>query len=253
MFSKNQVKRIKALARKKVRQESGQFVVEGHKLVTELLQSELRVLEVWALPEWIENASLPLAHQPEVKVFPVKPNEMERLTLLNSPSPVLAILAIPEPQKADINPRGLTLVLDRINDPGNLGTLIRIADWFGVQQLVCSSDTVDAYNPKVVQATMGSLARVYLIYTDLVSWLHTSKAQFPEIPICGAVMNGENLYQSELKAPAVVVMGSESHGIDSNLLPLLSHQLTIPVYGGAESLNVAAAAAIMCAEFRRRR
>lgn len=253
VFSKNQAKRIRALGRKKERQEAGQFVAEGSKLVLELIKSPLKVLEIWAQKDWLTEHSEALKYFPSSSIVPVNTSEMERLTLLSHASPVLAVLAIPEINASKtVEPiTDFVMALDRVSDPGNLGTLLRLADWFGISQVVCSPETVDVYNPKVVQATMGSLARVNVSYHPLGDWLRQCRDQQPDVAICGAVMNGTGLYKSKIDFPAVLVMGSESHGLAPELEKWLTHRLTIPSFGGAESLNVATAAAIICAEMRR--
>jgi TrmH family RNA methyltransferase len=172
---------------------------------------------------------------------------LKRISALKTPNKVLAVFKIPASVK--IVHKGLLLALDGIRDPGNLGTIMRLCDWFGVTQLVCSEDTVDVYNPKVVQATMGSLARVNISYINLEDFFKESK-----LPVYGAVMNGEHVYETKLPEEAILLMGNEANGISENLLEFLSHEITIPRYGKlqqTESLNVAMATSILLSEFRR--
>lgn len=175
---------------------------------------------------------------------------MERITALHSPSPVLAVVG-QQPAKTiqDLDQESLILALDEVKDPGNLGTIIRIADWFGIDQVVVSTHSVDLYNPKTVQATMGSLFRVKMIETDLSTLFNQLNK---DIPVYGAMLEGSTIYQAELQKRGVILMGNESKGIAQELQSFISHPLTIPKFGQAESLNVATATAIICSEFRRR-
>lgn len=249
MLSKNQIKFIQSLARKKGRVESGCFLAEGNKLVEDTLHAfECRMLV--ATPQWWEQH----AHaQADVKIEASR-DELLRVSQLTTPQDVLAVYVMPQ-RSLDIEQLHdqLSLVLDTVQDPGNLGTIIRIADWMGIRHIICSPETADVYNPKVVQATMGALARVVLHYTPLVPFMEQIK---DSMPVYGTYLDGENIYRKTLSTHGLIVMGNEGNGISSALEPYISQRLYIPNYPqGAvtsESLNVAVATAITCAEFRRR-
>lgn len=233
MLSKNQIKFIQSLKQKKNRQEMGVFVVEGEKVVQEFLRSDLEVDKVYATSEWEGGAEI------------ISKKELERISFLKTPNKVLALVKVP---KRELELEGtVVLALDGVRDPGNLGTIIRLADWFGVKHILCSVDCVDAYNPKVVQSTMGSLARVQLHYVDLEQELavHSSYKKH------AAVMDGGNLFQAEKPAKSILIFGSESHGVSQSVLDLCDTKLTIPKSekSGAESLNVANACAIALAQW----
>ena len=238
MISTREIKNVKALSSKKFRDASGLFTVEGEKLVAEALESDFEVLQVWRRDEIGEEA-------------------MSRISALSTPSPVLAVLR----QKAAVPPppaQGLCLALDAIRDPGNLGTILRIADWFGIRSVYASPDTVELYNPKVVQATMGAIFRVNVYYCDLVASLRETLAAGGKV--YGTFLDGENLYARPLETgetvPAVVIIGNESNGISPAVADLVSDRLLIPPFPGgmqtSESLNAAVATAVTVAEFRRR-
>ena len=240
MLSKNQIKLITSLKHKKYRIELQLFVAEGIKGMNEFLNSNSR----------LENLFCTEEVYPAFKKFDpqiISETELSKISGLTTPNKVLGLFKIPE--VATIDEEGLILVLDDINDPGNLGTIIRLSDWFGVKQLVCSNNTVDCYNQKVVQATMGSLVRIPITYCDLKEFLKQTK-----LPIYGAVMDGENVYSMDLEQNAILLMGSESHGISEKIRSLLNNKITIPKYSdvvATESLNVATATAILLYEFRR--
>ena len=241
MISKNQLKLVRSLEQKKYRQREGLFVAEGPKVVGDLLKAGFKAHVIFSTAE-----------RPDAQL--VTDDELRRLSFLQHPQQMLAVMHIPQrPLTApDSLGQALCLALDGIQDPGNLGTIIRIADWFGIAAIYCSPDTADAYNPKVVQATMGSLAHVPVIYTDLVSLLRDTN-----VPVYGTLLDGANLYEEPLTASGIIVMGNEGNGISQPVRQLISHRLLIPNYhaaGGAtaESLNVAIATAVTCAEFRRR-
>lgn len=252
MLSKSQISFIRSLQQKKQRKEQGVFIAEGLKVVEELLHSAFRIEAVYYTPA---AASL---HQSAIKVLKndhiqeISEADMERISALSTASPALAIVRIPEPQDfslLDVASKELVMVLDEVKDPGNLGTIIRIADWFGIRHILCSEGSVDQYNPKTVQATMGSLSRVDVTFGSIEGLL----ANCPKtIPVYGALLEGENIYTEALQPNGILVMGSESHGIRPELRPYISHALHIPRFGGAESLNVAIATAIICSEFKRR-
>ncbi|WP_417358877.1 TrmH family RNA methyltransferase [Galbibacter sp.] len=238
MVSKNELKLITSLHQKKYRNKHQLFIAEGAKGVLELLDSELQPYKIFKTRD-IDG--LPLD-----KTVQISAGEMKKLSSLKTPSEVLAVFHMPEEKNE--KGEGLILALDDVRDPGNLGTIIRLCDWFGVSQLLCSENTVDCYNPKVVQATMGSLARVQINYVDLENYLGST-----DKPIYGAIMEGGNVYDSTLAKDAILVMGNESNGISSSILKKVTNTLSIPRFGSrqTESLNVATATAILLSEFRR--
>lgn len=250
MLSKNDIKEIKALEQKKFRSANGLFVAEGHKLVNELLGVFECVLAA-ATPEWDRFGN----KIPAARFEPVTPDELKRASLLQNPQDVLAVFRIPDHQcqLSTAATGNLVLALDDIQDPGNLGTIVRIADWFGIRDIFCSKGTADIYNPKSVQATMGAIARVRLHYIDLKKELESIKGN---IPIYGTFLDGENIYSKDLSANGVIIMGNEGNGISQAIEQTVTNKLLIPAWPtGAktsESLNVAVATAIICAEFRRR-
>lgn len=256
MLSNNQIKQIAALKMKKFREETAQFIAEGHKLVLDLINSKYQISGIYAIPEWIHSNGRELEGK-KIPVLETTPNEMKRISALSTPSPVLAVVKMEAHHLANSPSHHLTnslsLALDDIRDPGNLGTMIRIADWFGIQTLFCSPSSVDLYNPKVIQASMGSITRVKIFYTELEPLL---KLVSGKIRVYGALLEGDSLYGQNLSNEGIILIGNESRGISSRLIPLISHRIFIPAYGNndngkAESLNASMAAAIICAEFRR--
>ena len=249
MLTKADIARIRSLSDKKGREETGLFAAEGPKLVGELLASGVVVREVYGLPETL--AGLP--SMPGITAVSLK--EMERISHLKTPSKVLAVAEIPrhafDPKALA---RNLVLALDDVQDPGNVGTIVRVADWFGITDIVCSPATADAFNPKVVQATMGAVARVRLHYTELPPVLEEARRE--GIPVYGTFLEGERIYGAKLSTAGVIVMGCEGRGISPEVERCITRKLFIPPYPEgiptSESLNVAIAAAIVCAEFRRR-
>ena len=248
MLSKSRIKFIKSLSLKKYRDESGCFLAEGNKLVADLLpyfDCELLLFE----SSW-------LAEQGDVKVtqsVEAEQGEIDKVSLLKNPQQVLAVFRQPQYKLGFPSLSGkLSLVLDSIQDPGNLGTIIRIADWFGIENIICSQETADVYNPKTIQATMGALSRVKVHYTDLSVFLEQNKT----LPVYGTFLNGEDIYTEKLTAEGLIVAGNEGNGISETIEPFISKRLYIPNYPAgqptSESLNVATATAIVCAEFRRR-
>lgn len=224
--------------------ESRQFVVEGEKMVREILNSEASAyLDVVYHTDGVE-----IEHP---RAESVSAKDMERMSMLSSSSNFLAVMNMPESSGEKIGGSGLQLCLNQVKDPGNLGTIMRMADWFGIKQIYCSKDTVDVYNPKTVQSTMGSLFRVEVIYTDLVEALEDYRTSYANQPIYAAVMDGDSLYQSTLASNMVLVMGSESFGISDEVLAACTEKTTIPSFGGAESLNVAIATSIILSEYAR--
>ncbi len=237
--SKNEEKLIRALSRKKERDERGMFIVEGEKMVAEALESSLEVVKVFRMSEIGEDA-------------------MKRISLLTTPSPALAIVRKPSPDllpSGNIIPEGLAVALDAVRDPGNLGTIIRLCDWFGVGHIYASPDTVDAYNPKTVQASMGAILRRKVVYTDLGGLI--DRYREGGRPVYGTFLDGSDIHTVELeRSDALIVMGSESFGISDALSRKIDRRLLIPPFPEgsqtSESLNVAIATAILCYEFRRR-
>lgn len=250
MPTKAQIKLIKSLHLKKYRNEYNLFVAEGSTNVLELLNSPFRLQWLFARGSWIEKFT---ERAKEHNVQQVSGKEMEMMSSLKNPSEVLAVFKLPE--LPDFNPGTIddyVLALDGIKDPGNLGTIVRTADWFGIKNILCTHETVDVYNPKVVQATMGSLARVRVYYLDLEKIL----TEMPtDIDVYGAFLHGDPVNSVEKQGKGVILIGSEAHGISKDYLSLITHKITIPAFSkgksGAESLNAAVATAILCYEFRR--
>ena len=239
MVSKSQIKLINSLQQKKYRNKLGLFVVEGEKSINEFLNSACILQELYTTDEGVFNVF-------QEKTTIVTPQDLKKISNLKTPNKALALFAIPEEKPLE---EVFTVVLDDVSDPGNLGTIIRLCDWFGVTQLVCSLNTVDCYNPKVVQATMGSLTRIKVVYKNLTNYL-----QQTELPVYGAVMDGANVGFQKLIKPSILIMGNEANGISNEIEALLSHKITIPRYGtlqATESLNVATATAILLNEFMR--
>lgn len=250
MLTKNQAKFISSLKLKKNRDEHGLFVAEGTKIVSEMLNSGIKVKQLFSS----SNFQLTIFNY-HIDVIRIKENELKKISSLSTPNEVLAVCEIPN-YKLNLKELGskLSLVLDTVQDPGNLGTIIRIADWFGIENIICSNETVEVYNPKVIQATMGSIARVKVHYTDLAKFLQDAKAKKPDLKIYGALLDGENMYSKKLAEKGLIVMGNESKGISELLVPFITDKIFIPNYGsGAESLNVAIATSVICAEFRRKK
>ncbi|PCH76178.1 MAG: RNA methyltransferase [Flavobacteriaceae bacterium] len=238
-LSQRQIKLITSLSKKKYRKQHGLFVAEGVKVVNELLASDLELSILFCTPDF--NCDL------QLNVEEVSENDLKKISTLKSPNKVLALFKIPESNLLDN--KGITVALDAINDPGNLGTIIRLCDWYGIDQIVCSEDTVDCYNQKVIQSTMGSITRVTICYLDLPAYLATV-----QVPVYAADMHGENVYKSELPSAAVLVMGNEANGISKEVATAVSDFLTIPRFGTSqktESLNVSTATAILLSEFKR--
>ncbi|GHA27341.1 RNA methyltransferase [Salinimicrobium marinum] len=242
MFSKSQYKLITSLAQKKYREKHGLFIAEGKKTIIELINSSLRLHSLFTTED-IFTAE-------KEKTYFLKEEELIKISRLSTAQTALAIFHVPEPSKPDLS--DLIVALDGIRDPGNLGTIIRLCDWFGIENLVCSEDTVDCYNSKVVQATMGSIARVNILYINLSDFLNESAT---EVPVFGTFMEGENIYSENLPAKGILIFGNEANGIRPETAALVDKKLSIPRFGESgetESLNVATATAILLSEFRRR-
>jgi TrmH family RNA methyltransferase len=250
MISKPVISLLRSLEHKKFRQQHGLFIAEGRKIISEILSTgSFEVEELFLLPESV--AFIPAAQLRNVKVTEISYKMLERISQLTTPDFGLALVRIPAEQHPGF-PREnqIFLLLDAIRDPGNLGTIIRLCDWFGVSQIVCSEDTVDMYSPKVIQATMGSFCRVGVSYADHLAWL---KSLPQSISVYSTVLNGEPLPSVVPQFPAVVVIGSESHGISADVLQCVRHKVTITgaSQSGAESLNAAMAAGIVLYELSR--
>ena len=247
MLSKAKIKYIRSLELKKFRHEENAFVAEGPKIVGEFLPC-MHCRLLIARPEWLKAH----CHAHADEVYEVTADELQRASFLRAPQDVLAVFELP-PIPSNVPSCGLHLALDDIQDPGNLGTIIRLADWFGIHHLFCSAGTADAFSPKVVQASMGALARVTIHSVDLPTFL---QAQSACVPIYGTFLEGENIYQANLESNGLIVMGNEGNGISPSVAKTVTHKLFIPPYPmhaeTSESLNVAVATAITCAEFRRR-
>ncbi len=247
MISKNKIKYIRSLELKKNRNKEGKFVAEGFKVVDDLLALQPADLIV-ATGEWLRDKHFGA----ETEVIEVTDEELKKVSFLQHPQQVLAVFRQATSGDYSINTSELSLALDGVQDPGNLGTIIRIADWFGITHIYCSQDTADVYNPKVVQATMGSIARVKVEYGDLLGLVESLPA---EVPVYGTLLDGDNIYQQKLENRGLIVMGNEGKGISPALAKKVNHKLLIPNFpegrATADSLNVAIATAITCSEFRR--
>lgn len=252
MLSKNKIKLIHSLEQKKYRKKEGLFVAEGPKLVNELLKC-MHCTGLYHTPEYV----LPQDGILQVdEIDSCTPEELQKASFLTSPQEVIGLFQIPEDNNEDLvkfPTTELCLALDGVQDPGNLGTICRIADWFGIRHIFCSLKTADVYAPKTIQATMGAIARVSIHYVDLVQFI----SQLPqETPVYGTLLDGNNLYSQELENKGLLIMGNEGNGLTPEVRSLLNHTLYIPSYPSdsetSESLNVGVATAILCAEFRRR-
>ena len=252
MLSKAKIKLIQSLEQKKKRREERLFVAEGPKVVGDLLPYFTCRLLV-AEASWI-------AAHPEVRaaeIIEVTGDELRKASFLKAPQEVIALFELPTyPTPHDVGSRELCLALDDVQDPGNLGTIIRVADWFGIRHIFCSIGTTDAYSPKTVQATMGAISRVQIHYVNLYDFLRQIREENPSTPLYGTFLEGDNIYKESLTTHGIIIMGNEGNGIGHQVQSLVTHKLLIPNYpeGSAtsESLNVAIATAITCAEFRRR-
>ncbi len=241
MLSKSQIKLITSLRQKKFRLQHQLFFAEGVKTINELLHSKFKLHQLYTTTSDF-NVS-------DVLQTKITPNELKKISALKTPNTALALFEIPIEENIDLNT--LVVALDNVRDPGNLGTIIRLCDWFGVKDLICNTETVDCYNPKVVQATMGSITRVNVVYKDLTEILkETNTTSF------GAFMDGENIYDEELPKNGILVLGNEANGIQTNVEAFIKKRISIPRFGNlqqTESLNVANATAILLSEFKRRR
>jgi len=245
MLSKSQISLLKSLHHKKFRSGHGMFLVEGYKSVIDFINSAYPIEAIYHTSA-IDPKLLKLSRK--MNFVEISLNDLEKISTLKSPQEVIALVKIPQwPVLSEqILRQKFSIVLDGIQDPGNMGTIIRTADWFGIQHIICSEDTVDVYNPKVVQATMGSIAHVNLYYTDLETFLPQVK-----LPIFGALLDGENIYHTDFGNEGLLIMGNEGNGVRQSIIKLIEHAVTIPRSGNAESLNVGIATAIFCSEIKR--
>ena len=241
MVSKNQIKLISSLHQKKYRIAHQLFIAEGVKGINELLQSNFELEHLYVTIDEFKSVST-------TQKTVISDADLKKISALTTPNTCLAVFKIPK-EKPVLN-KGLIVALDTIRDPGNMGTILRLCDWFGINQVVCSKETVDLYNPKVVQATMGSIARVNVNYLNLKDFLETTS-----LPIYGTFMDGEDLYNSEITNEGIIILGNEANGISKEVEELVTKRITIPRFGNlqqTESLNVATATAIVLSEFKRR-
>lgn len=259
MISKNQIKYVHQLELKKFRKQEGLFIAEGHKVVGDLLKAGYEPKQLYATKSWLNTIDACIVSKTggldtgQYDVIEVTDEELTRLSLQQHPQQVLGLFRIPQekPEPSAIANQ-LSLFLDNVQDPGNLGTIIRIADWFGIGTIFCSDGTVDAWNPKVVQATMGSIARVQLIYMNAQQLFELLPNDYP---VYGTFLDGENIYTQHLSQHGLIVMGNEGNGISDHVRAHVTNKLLIPDFHQgptADSLNVAIATAITCSEFRRR-
>lgn len=240
MVSKNQIKLITSLQQKKYRKQEQLFFAEGVKVVQELLHSNFELQDLFTTKQDFLTV-------PKNKVHAISEAELKKISALTTPNTCLAVFKIPKAK--EMVDKGLIVALDDVRDPGNLGTIIRLCDWFGIETLFCSEESVDIYNPKVVQATMGSISRVNVVYGNLEAFLSQTK-----LPVFGTFMDGKNIYQEKLPKEGIIVMGNEANGISSSVEKLVSERIAIPRFGNlqvTESLNVATATAIILSEFKR--
>jgi TrmH family RNA methyltransferase len=256
LLNKNQIKFISSLKEKKYRQLHNLFIVEGEKIVTEIIQQyPSGIDQLYLTDKWLKESGLSSSCKHTSKIIVLTPGEMKKISSFKSPPDVFALIQIPQYQlEFDEIAGSLSLMLDTIQDPGNLGNIIRIADWFGIRNIICSPDSADCYNPKVLQSTMGSIMRVKTHYTDLRLLLQRL-SQLPEFGIYGTFTNGSNIYTSGLFPVGVIIMGNESKGIRKELFPYIKERISIPAFQNQhdiDSLNVAAATAVICSEFKRR-
>ncbi len=253
MISLNRIKQINLLKNKKYRLKYNNFVAEGRKIVGELLESDIKIEYIVATENWIDNNKL---ENSSFEIIPVTEKELKKISSLTTAQDVLAVVEIPKLvfDNKEIS-ENLSIVLDGIQDPGNLGTIIRLSDWFGIKKIFCSQNTVDLYNSKVIQATMGAFLRVNVHYLDIEN-LIADYSKLPDFEIFGTFMEGENIYKKNLPNKGFIVMGNEGNGISSNISHLISSKISIPNFSTnpekTESLNVAIATAIVCSEFMKK-
>jgi len=247
MLIKSQVKYIQSLSQKKFRDDENAFVAEGPKIINELLAAaNVETLSLYALKSWIDNNAEIIKSLQANQVIEMKENELERISFLQTPNHVLGVFKKPFFGKPSFEKK-ITILLDGIQDPGNLGTMIRTADWFGIENIICSKDSADIFNPKVVQSTMGSISRIQVLYEDLKTFID----DHANIPVYATALNGKNLFEMNPIEEGFILIGNESKGVHEELLALTKEKITIPKIGNAESLNAAVAAGIVMAWMRR--
>jgi TrmH family RNA methyltransferase len=251
-ISKIKIKDAVLLKQKKHRDELNVFVAEGEKIAGEVLQSDLKIKAVIGTNEWLRKNNS-LLKQAQYNVFEVNDDELIRISNLKTPNKVLVVIEIPEENNGIVCFKNkLSIVLDDIQDPGNLGTIIRLADWFGIENVICSEKSADVYNPKVIQASMGAFLRVKVHYKDLAVFFNEVDTS---LPVYGAYLEGNNIYNEKLHNSGLLVMGNESKGISKTVSQFITNKITIPSFSmndtQSESLNVSVATAIICSEFRR--
>jgi RNA methyltransferase, TrmH family len=254
MLNKSKLKLIVSLQRKKNREEEKLFVIEGDKIVREFIGSAMEIETLIADPEFIGSLSGEQLHSAG-EVIPVSHEELRKASSLKTPHNAMAVVKMPETQNTlSVMPEELVVALDFIQDPGNLGTIIRAAVWFGIRNMICSENCVDIYNPKVIQATMGAILNITVSYTDLK--LYFARAAEKNLPVFGTLLEGESIYTGKLARKGIILLGNESRGISDELLPFITEKLTIPKFTtasrGIESLNAGMAASIVFSEFARR-
>ncbi|MFY8129168.1 MAG: TrmH family RNA methyltransferase [Chitinophagaceae bacterium] len=240
MLSKNEIKHIQTLYHKKQREEQGLFLVEGKKMAQELLNSNFLIKKIYATETWF-NAN---KSQNSITTV-VTEDELKKISQLTTPNEVLLVVEVLSQTTPKIFNQQLTLVVDDIQDPGNFGSIIRIADWFNIPQIICSSNTVDMYNFKVIQATMGSFLRVHIAYTNIESFLSNTNK-----PVYGALLKGKSIFETPLIKDGYLIIGNEGKGISATLQQYITNPITIPKFGGAESLNAAIATGIIVSHFK---
>jgi TrmH family RNA methyltransferase len=249
-LSKNVVKYVSALQIKKFRSNFNKFLVEGEKIVGELIKQDVFAIEkIYALPEWLENHQSSIPHN--VPFEAISETELHKISALKTPNKVLAVVEMPAPANIPTVLIDCALYLDGIQDPGNFGAILRIADWFGIRQVFCSSETADLFNPKVIQATMGAFLRISVQVITLAELLQNQ----PQIQVYGALLNGQDVFHTQFQQPSLIVIGNEGNGISANNLQFIKHPITIAagLGGGAESLNAAVATGIIAAVYSNQR
>jgi RNA methyltransferase, TrmH family len=243
MLTRADIKYIKSLQVKKYRKQEQSFIVQGAKSVLELLASDFETVSVYGTDEFLSNVK----SRPGVSLHTVRERDLEGLGEFQSNNAALAVAKTKDNKPVAPGPYEFALVLDDIRDPGNLGTIIRTADWFGINKIIASTETADFYNPKVISSTMGSFTRVSIYYTDLENYLSKSK-----LTVYGTYLDGEDVHKMRFDSSGLIVIGNESHGINTKLEPFISNKITIPKYGKAESLNAGIATAVICDNLRSR-
>ena len=245
MLSKSRLKYIQSLAHKKFREASDEYIIEGPKMLEEFLVSRPELInEIYALDTWADGTKRLLSSVDQSIIQIISDIELEKISVLSTPNQVLALVKKFDVAEFPILKDHFTLVLDNIQDPGNLGTIIRTADWFGIRQVVCSNESADVYNPKVVQSTMGSILRVQVFYLDIETWISKQK----DFPVFCTALEGKNLFDMKPVKEGLMIIGNESKGVRSSIMKSATEKITIPRYGGAESLNAAVAAGIVMAQ-----